>query len=338
MKNYYNTLGLSSYEDSQDVILAKYKEITAQLRLQVLSKDLKNQLIEINEAFLVLSDKELKRKYDYSLSSNSQDTILLSGISLKHEQAVQFISEKLDNAPKKRKKNKWPAIICGFFLLSALGTVSRTCTQAYLQEKSSQSEIVDTFTTPSDWSVYNSDWSVYDIDGAMTISLPNSMELRNDYDDYTQWVSNNMGILSSADAVFQQKNLSEMSDDYYQTYARVLIQHYSFSSADVEHYYESPGLTEENYSNLREMVDKEVKPYSYVDTPTWRWIDINGTKAIEGSYRRNGENGPVKCRFYLLSNYSEMAKIIISFREKDSLQWESDLNNVIWTFKWKTPR
>lgn len=331
MKNYYNILGLSSYEDSQDVVLSRYKEMTAHLRSQVLSKDVKNQLIEVNEAFLVLSDKELKRKYDYSLSSNSQDTTLLSGITLKHERAAQFVSEKLDNAPKKRKKSKWPAILCGFFLLSALGTVSRTCTQAYRQEKSSQPEIIETFTVPSDWSEYN-------IDDAMTIFVPNSMELRKDYDDYTQWISNNIGLLNSADAVFQQKNLSEMSDDAYQTYARVLIQHYSFSPADVEHHYESPGLTAEDYSNLREMVDEEIKPYTYVDTPTWRWIDINGTKAIEGSYRRNGENGPVKCKFYLLSNYSEMAKIIITFREKDGRQWESDLNNVIRTFKWKKPR
>ena len=86
------------------------------------------------------------------------------------------------------------------------------------------------------------------------------------------------------------------------------------------------------------MVDEEIKPYTYVDTPTWRWIDINGTKAIEGSYKRNGENGPVKCKIYLLSNYSEMVKIIITFREKDSQQWESDLNHVIQTFKWETLR
>lgn len=331
MKNYYNILGLSSYEDSQDVILSKYRELTTHLRSQVLSKDVKNQLIEVNEAFLVLSDKELKRKYDYSLSSNSQDTTLLSGITLKHERAVQFVSEKLDNAPKKRKKSKWPAILCGFFLLSALGTVSRTCTQAYRQEKSSQAEIVEVFTAPSDWSEFN-------IDGTIKISVPNSMELRNDYDDYTQWVSNNLGILSSADAVFQQKNLSKMSDDSYQTHARVLIQHYSFSPADVEHHYESPGLTEEDYHNLREMVDEEIKPYFYVETPTWRWIDINGTKAIEGIYRRNGENGPVKCKFYLLSNYDEMVKMIISYRESDSIFWESDLENVIKTFKWNRPK
>lgn len=331
MKNYYSILGLSSYEDSQDVILAKYKEITAHLRSQVLSKDVKNQLIEVNEAFLVLSDKELKRKYDYSFSSNSQDSTLLSDISLKHDRAVQFVSAKLDNVPQKRKKNKWPAIICGFFLLSAIGTITRTCSQAYIQEKSSHAEIVEVFTMPSDWSEYK-------IAGAMTISVPNTMELRKDYDDYTKWMSNNIGVLNSADAVFQQKNLSEMSDDAYQTYARVLVQHYSFSPADVEHYYESPGLTSEDYRNLREMVDEEIKPYTYVDTPTWRWIDINGTKAIEGSYRRNGENGSVKCKIYLLSNYSEMVKIIITFREKDSQQWESDLNHVIQTFKWETLR
>ena len=164
------------------------------------------------------------------------------------------------------------------------------------------------------------------------------MELRHDFDDYTQWVSNNIGALNSADAVFQQKGLSDMSNDAYQTYARVLIQHFTFSPGDVEHHYESPGLTTKDYRNLREMVDEAIKPYTYVDYPTWRWIDIGGTKAIEGTYKRNGDKGPVKCKFYLLSNYGEMAKIIVTFREKDDDRWESDLNNVIRTFKWDTPR
>lgn len=57
---------------------------------------------------------------------------------------------------------------------------------------------------------------------------------------------------------------------------------------------------------------------------------------------------------YLLQNYSfphvmfdictedhdseGVVKIIITFREKDSQQWESDLNHVIQTFKWDTLR
>ncbi len=331
MKNYYDILGLSSYEDSQDVILDKYKEVTTQLSSHVLDKDMRGQLIAVNEAFLVLSDEELKKKYDYALSSNLVNEELLKLFAAKRQKAEQFINDKLSNAPKKRKKNKWPAIICGFFLLSALGTISRTCSQAYMQEKSSHADIVQSFSTPFDWSEYK-------IDNAFSISIPNTMELRNDYDDYTQWATNNIGLLSSADAVFQQKNLSSMTKDAYNTYARVLIQHFSFSPGEVEHHYESPGLVSEDYRNLREMVDEEIKPYTYVDRPTWRWIDINGTKAIEGTYRRNGDDGPVKCKFYLLSNHSEMAKVLVTFREKDSDRWASDLDNVIRTFKWESPR
>lgn len=331
MKNYYDILGLSSYEDSQDVILDKYKEVTTQLRSHVLDKDMSGQLIAVNEAFLVLSDEELKKKYDYALSSNLVNEELLKLLAAKRQKAEQFINDKLSNAPKKRKKNKWPAIICGFFLLSALGTISRTCSQAYMQEKSSHAEIIQSFSTPSDWTEYK-------IDNAFSISIPNTMELRNNYDDYTQWATNNIGLLSSADAVFQQKNLSSMTKDAYNTYARVLIQHFSFTPGEVEHHYESPGLVSEDYRNLREMVDEEIKPYTYVDRPTWRWIDINGTKAIEGTYRRNGNDGPVKCKFYLLFNHSEMTKVLITFREKDSDLWESDLNNVIKTFKWKSPK
>lgn len=331
MKNYYDILGLSSYEDSQDVILDKYKEVTSQLRSHVLDKDMRDQLVAVNEAFLVLSDDGLKKKYDYALSSNYDNLELLDLLAEKRQKAEQFINDKLSNTPKKRKKNKWPAIICGFFLLSALGTISRTCSQAYMQEKSSHAVIIQSFSTPSDWSEYK-------IDNAFSLAIPNTMELRNDYDDYTQWVSNNIGLLSTADAVFQQRNLSSMTKDSYNTYARVLIQHFSFSPGEVEHHYESPGLVSEDYRNLKEMVDEEIKPYTYVDRPIWRWIDINGTKAIEGTYRRNGEDGPVKCKFYLLSNHSEMAKVLITFREKDSDLWESDLNNVIRTFKWKSPK
>lgn len=331
MKNYYNILGLSSYEDSQDVILDRYREVTTQLRVHVLDKDMSKQLVDVNEAFLVLSDKELKKKYDYALSNNTENEELLSLLATKREKAEHFINDKLSNVPKKHKKNKWPAIICGFFLLSALGTISRTCSLAYMQEKSSRAEAVNTFIAPSDWTEYK-------IDNAISLSVPNTMELRNDYDDYTQWMSNNLGVLSSADAVFQQKELSSMSEDAYNTYARVLIQHFSFSPDEVEHHYESPGLVSEDYRNLNEMVDEEIKPYTYIDRPTWRWIDINGTKAIEGSYRRNGDDGPVKCKIYLLSNYSEMAKIIVTFREKDGDRWASDLDNVIRTFKWNSPQ
>ena len=328
MKDYYYILGLASYEDSQDVILSRYKEETSRLSSQVMSKDVKEQLIEINEAFLVLSDSELKRRYDYALSTNSQDETLMSSISAKREKAVHFITGKLDYTPKRRKKYKWPAIICGILVFSALVKITGIIYNAYAQDKA---DVVGTFSAPFSW-------SEYEIKEAFSIAIPNTMELRHDYDKYTQWVSSNIGLLSNADAVFQQKGLSDMSEDGYKTYARVLIQYYAFSPGEVEHHYESPRLTSEDYRNLREIVDEDIKPYTYVDIPTWRWIEIGGTKAIEGTYRRNGSKGPVKSKIYLLPNYDEMAIIVVAFREKDSDLWESDLNKVIRTFKWKYPK
>ncbi len=161
MKNYYNILGLSSYEDSQDIILAKYKEATSRLCAQSFSKDVRDQLIEINEAFLVLSDSKLKKKYDYALSTDSHGETLLNNIAVKSEKAVNFISSKLDNAQKKRMKNKWPAIICGFFILPALGPIIRTCTEALMQEKSSNA-VLDSIDTSANKQSNKQDTNRYD--------------------------------------------------------------------------------------------------------------------------------------------------------------------------------
>lgn len=91
-------------------------------------KDVESKFIPLNEAFLVLSDPALKRKYDYCLSSSTDNDELLKDISLKREKAKSFIQDKLATAPKKKKRNKWPAILCGVFLLSALGTIMKTFT------------------------------------------------------------------------------------------------------------------------------------------------------------------------------------------------------------------
>lgn len=340
LKKYYDILGLYPYEDSQDIILFKYKKVTNHLRTHFPVHEVRKELIDVNESFLVLSDKELKGKYDYALKNKSVNDDLLELLSVKRQKAEQFINDKLSSVPPNRKKSKWPAILCGLLLFSIFGLFSRTCANALLQEDNSQTKanlntanahILDSFSTPSDWDEYT-------IDDAISISIPSTMELRHEYDDYTQFLSDSLGLKSYPRTVFQQKNLSSRSPEAYSTYARVLMQHFTCSPGDVEHHYESPQLTPEDYQLLREMVDEEVLPYTYVYTPTWRWININGTKAIEGSYRRNGSHGSVNCKFYILFNYSEIAKVLISFREKDSDMWETDLNNVIKTFKWKSPR
>ena len=182
------------------------------------------------------------------------------------------------------------------------------------------------------------DWIKYGFNDSYVLSVPDKMELRQDYDIYTRWLADGLGFISSADAVFQQKDLSSLTDKAKDTYARILMQRYSTPLGEADHYYESPLLTEEVCSDLNEIVEGEVKPGSFIDLPKWRVIDISGAKAVEGSYRRTGFEGPVSCRFYLLSNYDEMVKIIVAYREKDSDMWEEDLSKVIYTFKWKNPK
>lgn len=67
-----------------------------------------------------------------------------------------------------------------------------------------------------------SDWFTYELNGAFTISIPPKMELRHDYDQYTQYLQNNNLSISNADAVFQQVGLADMTSEGYNTYSRVM--------------------------------------------------------------------------------------------------------------------
>lgn len=141
MKNYYDILGLPSYEDSQDAILSSYKNNENKM-LSTISykKDVESKLIILNEAYLVLSDVTLKRKYDYYLSSNTENSELQDAISAKREKAESFIQSELSKIPKKKKRSKWPAIFCGLFLLSELGTIMKTCIQTSLESSPAPSQ------------------------------------------------------------------------------------------------------------------------------------------------------------------------------------------------------
>lgn len=332
MKNYYDILGLPSYEDSQGAILSSYKNSTNKMRNTIYDKkDVESKLINLNEAFLVLSDVKLKREYDYYLSSNTENSELLDAISAKRKKAESFIQSKLANTPKKKKRSKWPAIICGLLLLSAIGTIMKTCIQASLESSSAPSQKLGSF-------VPNSDWRKYEIANSFSISVPLSLELRHDYDDYTKLLTNNHLEISNADAVFQQGNLSDLSPEAFNTYCRILVEHYDFSPGDVERHNQTFYITAEDEKSFKEIVDEQLGPYCYVDIPTFQWVDISGTKALEAKYKRTGDKGPVVCRLYLLQNYNEMVEMVVSYRESDASIWKSDLENVIRTFKWNTPK
>lgn len=225
-------------------------------------------------------------------------------------------------------------VIWGLLSILFLGAIIRIYPDNNTHEQSKDISVhyqSNTVTIPDDW-------IKYEFDNSYLLSVPDNMELRHDYDVYTRWLADGLGFISSADVVFQQNNLSSFSAEARNTYARILVQHYSVPAGEADHFYEYPSLGEEDYVDLNEIVEGEVKPASFIDSPKWRVIDILGTKAIEGTYKRTGFEGPVKCKFYLLSNYNEMVKVIVAYREKESDVWEEDLSKVIYSFKWKNPQ
>ena len=86
---------------------------------------------------------------------------------------------------------------------------------------------------------------------------------------------------------------------------------------------------------LKEMVTSGLGLYTLLREPVYRWIDINGIKAIETTYRRTGNNNNTTIgKIYLLFNNNECVKITIAYRESEKELWCPDLDNVIETFKW----
>lgn len=324
MENYYHMLGLPLYEDDQDAILKAYRNVTAKLRDSMSNNvDVEEELVNLNEGYLVLSDVELKELYDSTLGCDVENAELENAIQAKRERARAFVSSKLNAQPKKKKKSIWPALFCGLMLISAAGSILKTCLEATYDP----SVQIDAF-YPGE------DWERYEIARSFSIHVPKTMEMRHENDEYTQTINSMNVPISSADVVFQQKSLSTLSTDAYSTYARIMINHYDTSSDPVERHNESQILSPEDKRVLKDLVDDETLPFSYVEEPTFRWINIAGTKAIEAKYKRAGTKGPVVCRIYLLPNYDEMVKIIVSYRESDANIWKSDLENVIKTFKW----
>ena len=197
--------------------------------------------------------------------------------------------------------------------------------------KSSQAVVsIPEFQVPESWTKYIID------NGAFSISVPNTVELRNDYDEYSKHLKG-IGIAYNSDAViFQQKGLSAKSPDAYKQYCRIMIQHIVGNKGDFLLYNQTEKIDNETKEFFRGIVDAELGGFKVLEEPTYKWIDINGTKAVEIKYRRSGtDNNTTACTLYLLFNDDEAVKMIVSYREKDKDLWLPDFDNIIKTFKWK---
>ena len=186
-----------------------------------------------------------------------------------------------------------------------------------------------------------SEWKNYEIYNAFTLSVPNSVELRKEFDFYTQEVKdiNWYGYkINTQSLVFQQKGLSENKPEAFQTYCRIIINYEKEDSDDF--FYKATEYEELRLEDIRYLQGLAIQEcsatgFQVIGQPEVRWIRIEDIFAIETSYVRTGtESNSTQVYKYWLFNGYETAAITLSYRRKDADIWEKDFQNIIRTFKW----
>lgn len=179
-------------------------------------------------------------------------------------------------------------------------------------------------------------WTTYSVcDNYCSISVPNTLELRNEDDYYTRHLP--YGYDPSVN-VFQQKGLANADlPNVDEHYCRVIISYYIGDKDDFPSPTEEFAFDKDYQAIFEELVDAETDGYFLLETPTYRWIDIgNKNKAVEINYRRTGNKRNVtNVTIDLLFNSDIMVKMVVAYRESEAELWLPDIQNIIYTFKWR---
>lgn len=184
------------------------------------------------------------------------------------------------------------------------------------------------FDVPSTWTkVSTADYSFF---------VPPTVE-RASKDDLFRTFSGNADIDLDNLIMFQQKGLGKASyDEIDKHYCRIIARVQKGHKDDYPLRDDAFPIDEEIRSILRQRVELELCGSALVSGPTYRWLDVNGTKVLETQYVRRGNNGnTTNCRIYFLFDNNRMVDVIVSYREQEESLWIPDLTNVIKTFRWK---
>ena len=180
-------------------------------------------------------------------------------------------------------------------------------------------------------------WSMHNPYSAFSISVPNSLEMSNSQDRYSQQLNSLDLQRNNSIVIFQPKSLNKGSiknaDEHY---CRVLINYEKANPNELLHSYETAEIDADTRAWLYENVKSNLA-YSQqlLSMPSYQWVDIGGTKAIRVVYRRSGNDGnTTACAMYYLYNNDEMAVVMTAYREQEADLWQTDMENVIRTFRW----
>ena len=268
----------------------------------------------------IISDEHLRYMPKSSSAYAGQNHQALSTQS-----ANTYSSQEVKRIPaKEKKKTKIITVAIILFLISALVFI-------FLFLKCSETKVKD--------------WPTYEFNNAFSIKVPESFELRSKNDVYTKVAKQNLEIFKidydiSEGVVFQQKGLAKLSRSSFDTYARVLISYFPLDDLIVEHHWESITIDDEVKDFIDGFDEDDLRHCRIAEAPTYDCINVNedGSHALTITYEREGYDGPVLCKRYILYNHDELVSIMIAYRKSDSQIWENDCKRIISTFKWLNPK
>ena len=369
-KDYYKILNITC-PSSADEIKKAYREQAMRWHPdRNPGRDTTAKMQDVVEAYYVLGNAARKIRYDaeyelymaaytkrasehsqHSASSDYQahNPNLRQDMSDAQREAAQYVREFFQSLKQNgqvaakgawEELKKWLVILLVFFILGLIVSlcVGRSVNESLSDVANFSEEIENAASVKNtDTVAVPENWCTYSIGDAFNVSVPKTLELRQDFDAYTKML-NSFYVVSKDAVVFQQKGLSDNEASAFHKYCRIICQHFSASPGDLLHCYETLPLVGEDREFFVDMARNELaQGISFIGPVDVQWVTVNNVKAVRVKYKRQGSYGygPVVCQIYVLFNYKEMAKVILSYRESESDIWKSDIDKVMSTFQWK---
>lgn len=363
MKDYYKILGISETATAEQIKSA-YRSMAMQWHPDKNpDKDTTEKMKEINEAYTILSNPDSRRRYDgeysyfkyaYSATNSSsaeedydiKDEELKNDVNKARTSAEEYVRNFYANFKADTKtaaKGAWNAakpyvifvlVMAVIGLFVGIGRTNNSITSYKEPEvvKPVSVSVQNTRSIPNDW-------RTYEFGTAFKISVPPTVELRSDNDDYTQTLIKMNLNINDDNIIFQQAGLSQQKPDAKKKYCRIMIEYIKGNNGDFMNSNDTETLDADWKSLLQDFVKGSIGPYaSQMGTTQYKWVTINGAKAIQLDYKRTGANFdssiPVVCRVGIFQNNNEMLKVILSYRDNESSIWADDFKNVFESIEW----
>lgn len=369
-KDYYKILNITC-PSSADEIKKAYREQAMRWHPdRNPGRDTTAKMQDVVEAYYVLGNAARKIRYDaeyelymaahtkrasehsqHSASSDYQahNPNLRQDMSDAQREAAQYVREFFQSLKQNgqvaakgawEELKKWLAILLVFIILGLLVSlcVGRSVNESLSDVANFSEEIENAASVKNtDTVAVPENWPTYSVANAFNISVPTTVEHRHDYDAYTKRLNGIFAVNQDA-VVFQQKGLANNEANALRKYCRIICQHFQTSPGDCLRYNETEPLVGENRQAFLDIARNELaQGASFIGPVDIQWVTVNGVKAVQIKYKRTGYNGagPVVCQLYVLFNYKEIAKVMLSYRESEAHLWKADFDKVISTFQWE---